>query len=140
MNTKLLIQVNLQTIPIHSPLTVKLQLPCHFHHPQYCLHHPRYDESYYFCLKGICAIWKLTLYSQWKVSYCLSYFGQKFPVNGKIARKSTYFYPVTEELWQINAEKIYLFFTETISIKQYRKRPLVIIYCEWKTNKIKYAT
>ena len=44
MNTKLLIQVYLQIIPIHLALTVKLQLPCHFYNPQYCLHPPRYDE------------------------------------------------------------------------------------------------
>ena len=44
----LLIQVYLQIIPIHLALAVKLQLPCHFHNPQYCLHPPRYDERQCF--------------------------------------------------------------------------------------------
>ena len=33
-----------------------------------------------------------------KKASCLEYFGQKFPVNGKTARKRTYSFPVAEQL------------------------------------------
>ena len=78
----------------------------------------------------------LHTYSE-KQASCLAYFSQKFPVNGKITRKSPYSFPVTEQLWQVNAKKNYLFFTETSSAKQFREQRLTIIYCESKMNKIK---
>ena len=82
-------------------------------------------------ISNVCAAFEnlLHAHSEKKAS-CLEYFGQKFPINGKIARKSARCRTIMTD----KRQKICLLFTETNSIKQYRERLLAIIYCEWKNE------
>ena len=65
----------------------------------------------------------------------LAYFCQKFPVNGKIVRKSLYL-SNNGKIMTGKRQNLCLFFKENISIKHYREQLLAIIYCERKMSKI----
>ena len=115
VNTKLLIRAYLQIIPIHLADTVKLQLPCHFHNPQYCLHSPRYDIS------KVCAPFENLLYTYSEKSELSRVLWSKIFRKWKYCQKIYVFFSSCRTIMKGKSQKICLFFTETCSIKQYRE-------------------
>ena len=84
VDTKPFIQVYLQKIPIRLALTVKLQLPCP---GSVLLASPRYDERWNVFFKRMCVIWKVTPYSQRKISKSSAVFWSKISLIWKDCHK-----------------------------------------------------
>ena len=134
MNTKLLIQAYLQIILIHLAPTLKLQLPFHFHNPQYWLHQLLDIIKGNISISKVCAPFENLLHTYSEKSELSRVLWLNISRKWKDCQKVYVFFSGCRTIMKGKSQKICLFFTETSSTKQYREWLLAVIYCEWKNE------